>query len=87
MASWDLTALLLRRIEHDLRGLQWQNSGGKGQRPKPIDLPDDPHQPNPAPQPGSSAGAGVAQRLRNLGLLAAGDDKHPSPATGGPLTV
>lgn len=70
MADWGLQELLLRVIDLDLRGLQWQNSGGKGQKPKPIDLPDGkgggerPAQPKPS-------GADVARRLRNLGLIPA----------------
>jgi hypothetical protein len=38
-AAWSPEALLLRRIDLHLAGANWQRAGGKGQRPKPIELP------------------------------------------------
>jgi hypothetical protein len=70
MADWGLQELLLRVIDLDLRGLQWQNSGGKGQKPKPIDLPDGKGR-GERPAPSKPSGADVARRLRNLGLIPA----------------
>jgi hypothetical protein len=64
MADWDLHALLLRLIDLDIRGLQWQNGGGKGSKPKPIDLPDGKGKPK------ASDGAAIAKRLQNLGQIA-----------------
>lgn len=65
MADWDMTALLLRQIDLRLAGANWQRSGGKGQKPKPIELPD-------RKKPRKVDGADVAQRLRNLGLIPPG---------------
>lgn len=73
MAAWDLTALLLRRIDHTLAGANWQRGGGKGSKPKVIELPD-------KKKPTKASGADVAQRLRNLGLIPAGDAKNPPAA-------
>jgi hypothetical protein len=71
MAAWDMTALLLRQIDHGIRGGNWQRSGGKGSKPKPIELPDKARTGTPAKA--KPSGADVAQRLRNLGLIPAGD--------------
>jgi hypothetical protein len=68
-ADWDITAQLLRLIEFDLRGANWQRSGGKGQRPELLPMPGD--ETGQRRQPGPD----VMQRLRNLGLL---DDTGPS---------
>jgi hypothetical protein len=65
MADWDVTAMLLRLIELDLRGLQWQNSGGKGQKPKPIPLPDS-KGPDDQPAPFKRHGGDVIDRLLAL---------------------
>ena len=71
MADWSLEALLLRRLDLTLLGANWQRGGGKGQRPKPIELPDSkgrgsqPAKAKPSPND-------IAQRLRNLGLIPAG---------------
>lgn len=81
MADWTLEALLLRRIELDVAGANWQRSGGKGQRPKPIELPDSKR------KPGKHSGADIAQRLRNLGLVPAGDAKNPPPGPPGEPTA
>lgn len=64
--------MLLRRIELRQAQLVWQNGGGKGDRPKPIPLPDDKMRTGkPA---GRIEGAEAAQRLKNLGLFPAGTD-------------
>jgi hypothetical protein len=67
MADWTLEALLLRRLDLHLAGANWQRGGGKGSRPKPVQLPNT--------RAGSTkfAGSDVAQRLRNLGLIPASD--------------
>jgi len=69
--DWDLTAQLLRLIELDLRGLQWQNAGGKGQRPKPIPLPDERGRGDKPT--GRASGEELARRLRSMGLIPPGD--------------
>ncbi len=70
MAEWGLDALLLRNISHQLAGANWQRSGGKGQKPKPIELPDGKGR---GSKPASkAAGAEIAQRLKNLGLIPPG---------------
>lgn len=69
MASWDLTAQLLRQIDLRLAGANWQRGGGKGQKPKPIPLPD---QKGRADEPLS--GDDIARRLKSLGLFPAGAD-------------
>lgn len=71
MAGWGVTELLLRQIDLRLAGANWQRSGGKGQKPKPIPLPDG--------KTGQRKpdGAEVAQRLRNLGLIPAGAGQTP----------
>lgn len=71
MAEWDLTAQLLRQVDLDLRGIQWQNSGGKGSKPKPIPLPEGKGR-SGRPANAKPSGADIAQRLRNLGMIPAG---------------
>ena len=73
MAAWDMTALLLRQIDLRLAGANWQRGGGKGQRPKPIPLPDDKGL-RAQPAPSKPSGADVAERLRNLGMIPTGTD-------------
>jgi hypothetical protein len=71
MAVWDdMTPLLLRQILLTLQGANWQRSGGKGSKPKPIPLPDNKGRGDqPASKP---SGEEIAQRLKNLGLLPSG---------------
>ncbi len=69
MASWDMTALLLRQILLATQGGNWQRSGGKGQKPKPIPLPQQQRTGTPAKP--KASGAEIAQRLKNLGLIPA----------------
>jgi hypothetical protein len=71
MAPWGLPELLLRRIDLHLAGANWQRSGGKGSKPKAIDLPDGRGR-GGKPAASKPSGADVAQRLRNLGLIPAG---------------
>jgi hypothetical protein len=72
MADWDdLTPLLLRQLLHAVQGGNWQRGGGKGQRPKPIDLPDS------KKQKAKANGADIARRLESMGMIPAG-----SSATG-----
>jgi hypothetical protein len=85
MAEWDLHALLLRRLDILLAGANWQRGGGKGKRPKPIDLPDARSR-GDRPAPSKPAGEDMAQRLRNLGLIppgpgAATERIEPDPPT------
>ncbi|MFF0378748.1 hypothetical protein [Actinoplanes missouriensis] len=68
MGAWGVTEFLLRRIDHQLAGANWQRSGGKGAKPKPVELPQQQRTPKQKP-----VGADVAQRLRNLGLIPPGD--------------
>lgn len=70
MADWDLHALLLRRLDLLLAGANWQR-GGKGSKPKPIELPDGSGRAG-RPARSKPSGAEIAQRLRNLGLIPAG---------------
>lgn len=71
MADWDLTNLQLRRIDLLLAGANWQRSGGKGQKPKPIDLPDGKGR-GSRPAASKPPGDDIAARLKNLGLIPAG---------------
>jgi hypothetical protein len=64
MADWDLHALLLRLIDLDLRGLQWQNAG-KGPKPKPVELPDSQRQGTGR----STSVPDVVRRLRDVGQI------------------
>lgn len=66
--DWSVTDMLLRQIDLRLAGANWQRGGGKGQKPKPIDLPK---QSAPKSKP---VGDDIAQRLRNLGLIPPGTD-------------
>ena len=69
MAHWSMESLLLRQVLLAVQGGNWQRSGGKGQKPKPVPLPDDKTRTGkPAAKP---EGADIAQRLANLGLLPA----------------
>lgn len=61
-ADWDLTALLLRRIDLHLAGANWQRGNGKGAKPKPIALPED-------KRPGRQKDPLALQKLRALGLM------------------
>lgn len=71
MAAWDMQSLLLRNISFQLAGANWQRGGGKGQKPKPIELPDGKGR-GSKPAASKASGADVAQRLANLGLIPAG---------------
>lgn len=71
MAEWDLTNLLLRRLDLTLSGANWQRGGGKGSRPKPIELGSDAKGRGKRPAGTKPSGADVAQRLKNLGLIPA----------------
>jgi hypothetical protein len=71
MAAWSHTDLLLRRIDLSLQGANWQRSGGKGQKPKPIELPDGKGR-GSKPTAVKPSGADIAARLKNLGLIPAG---------------
>jgi hypothetical protein len=51
--------------------LQWQNSGGKGSRPKPIPLPSEKSR-GDRPAKSKASGEDIARRLRNLGLIPPG---------------
>ncbi len=73
MADWSVEALLLRLIEFDLRGANWQRGGGKGKRPKILELPD-----GKAGGKAKASGPDVAAKLRNLGLIPAGASATPS---------
>ncbi|GGN39438.1 hypothetical protein FHR83_006718 [Actinoplanes campanulatus] len=66
MAEWGVNEFLLRQIDLRLAGANWQRGGGKGQKPKPVELPK---QKVPRTKP---AGPDVAQRLMNLGLIPPG---------------
>jgi hypothetical protein len=66
LADWDMTALLLRHLDLGIRGLQWQNSGGKGSKPKAIELPGA-KQAKP-----KTDGAEIARRLMSMGMIPAG---------------
>ena len=71
MADWDLHAMLLRHQSLLLAGANWQRSGGKGSKPKPIPLPDARGR-GDRPSKGKPSGENIAQRLRNLGLIPTG---------------
>lgn len=72
MAAWGLEPLLLRQIAHLLAGANWQRSGGKSPKPKPIDLPGE------KPDRATQLKADVLDRLLNLNLPP--DDSEPVPA-------
>ncbi len=80
MAPWDLHALLLRRLDLGIQSGNWQRGGGKGTKPKAIELPDSKGR---GQKPKTAAvGADVAQRLLNLGLIPPGGNQptpEPSP--------
>lgn len=71
MAHWSMEALLLRQVLLASQGANWQRSGGKGQKPKPIPLPDERGR-GDKPAQTRASGADIAQRLANLGLIPAG---------------
>ncbi|MGX6605668.1 hypothetical protein ACWKSP_26570 [Micromonosporaceae bacterium Da 78-11] len=73
MADWDMVALLLRQIDLRLAGANWQRGGGKGQKPKPIDLPSAKGR-GDSPARSKPSGSDIAERLRNLGMIPAGTD-------------
>lgn len=58
---------LLAHISYLLAGGNWQRSGGRGRRPKPIELPGAASR-QAAP---ASAVPDAVRRLRNLGLIPA----------------
>jgi hypothetical protein len=68
IVDFTVTDMLLRQTNLHLAGANWQRSGGKGSKPKPLELPKK-HVPRARP-----AGDDVAQRLRNLGLIPPGTD-------------
>lgn len=71
MADWDLHALLLRRLDLLLSGANWQRAGGKGKKPKAIELPDGKGRGGRSAQSRPS-GEDLARRMRNLGLIPPG---------------
>jgi hypothetical protein len=71
MAPWGLSELLLRRIDLHLAGANYQRGGGKGQKPKPIELPDGKGR-GSKPASTKPSGEDIAARLKNLGLIPAG---------------
>lgn len=64
MAAWNVEALLLRQVLLAVQGGNWQRSGGKGNKPKPIELPGE--------KKTKQSGPDVVQRLRNLGHIPPG---------------
>jgi hypothetical protein len=72
--DWSVTDYLLARVAHLLAGANWQRSGGKGPKPKPVKLPD-----AKSARDRKAAGEDTARRLRNLGLI-------PGPVQQRPLT-
>ncbi len=64
MAAWSTEALLLRQVLYAIQGGNWQRGGGKGKKPKPVDLPDG----NGAQK---ASGADIARGLQNLGQIPA----------------
>jgi hypothetical protein len=71
MADWDLTNLMLRRLDLHAAGANWQRSG-KGRPPEPIPLPDAAGR-GSSPAPSKPSGDELARRLRNLGLIPPGE--------------
>jgi hypothetical protein len=71
MAPWGLSELLLRQIDFKLAGANWQRSGGKGEKPKPIDLPDGKGR-GSKPTGGKKTPEEIAQALRAIGMIPAG---------------
>lgn len=70
-ADWTLTDVLLARIDYRLAGANWQRSGGKGSKPKPIEIPGARRTRTQQSTKPQQSGDDVAQRLRNLGLIPA----------------
>jgi len=71
MADWDLHAFLLRRLDVLLQGANWQRAGGKGSKPKPVDLPDGKGR-GSKPARTKASGEDIARRLHSMGLIPAG---------------
>lgn len=46
--TWDTSAYLLAQVVDSLAGANWQRSGGKGSRPKPVPRPKPPKDVAPA---------------------------------------
>ena len=59
-ALWDANTYLLARMEHRLAGANWQRGGGKGPKPKPIEVPDGRQE---------QRRRDYVNRLRNLGMI------------------
>jgi hypothetical protein len=53
-------------VLHAVNAGNWQRGGGKGRRPKPIEIPD-----GMAKKSTAQRGEDIAQRMRNLGLIPA----------------
>ena len=81
MADWGVPELMLRQIDLRLAGANWQRGGGKGQRPKPIPLPDDKGR-GDRPTVVKPSAADVTERLRNLGMIPSGADSEPPSLAG-----
>jgi hypothetical protein len=77
--DWSVGDYLLARIAHLAAGANWQRSGGKGPKPKPIKVPDG--RKRRSTKSRAERGADTARRLRNLGLLPGHQKPPPRPLT------
>ncbi|MFY1686501.1 hypothetical protein [Plantactinospora sp. WMMB782] len=74
-----MTEVLLARLDHRLAGANWQRGGGKGAKPKSIEIPGVGAKPAKSR---AERGEEAAQRLRNLGLISATPGRRPGPLPG-----
>lgn len=76
--DWSVDSYLLARVAHLLAGANWQRSGGRGAKPKPIKPPDGKRS---SRKSRTERGKDTAKRLRNLGLLPGHAKPPPRPLT------
>jgi hypothetical protein len=81
-ADWTLTEVLLARLDYRLAGANWQRAGGKGGKPKPLEVPGA-KAGSKTQKSRAERGEDAAQRLRNLGLIPATPGQRPGPLPDG----
>lgn len=66
--AWSPTEYLLAAVLHALQTLVWQNGGGKGPRPTPLDLDEEYRKQTQTPDRPFGRGRSVAEMAERMGM-------------------